>query len=106
MDTASQRSCISKSAATLTSYENEIHVLFGADIPGKLFTGRCENRSSGLPCIETLLGWTIIGKTDKWDSKDRNNFILSLRVINSCISDLWSIVSLGILDLSETQSKR
>ncbi|GFU36524.1 hypothetical protein NPIL_523021 [Nephila pilipes] len=55
---------------------NEIPVLNGANISGKLLTGRCENLPSGLTCIDNLLGWTVKRKTDKWDSKDLHGEII------------------------------
>ncbi|GFU48524.1 transposable element Tc1 transposase [Nephila pilipes] len=38
-----------------------IRVLMGADVLGRILTGRIEILTSGISAIETLLGWTILG---------------------------------------------
>ncbi|GFT44033.1 hypothetical protein NPIL_373931 [Nephila pilipes] len=49
---------------------NEIHVLIGAGIAEKLYIRRFENLPSGFTLIESLMGWTVIDKTDKYSRKD------------------------------------
>ncbi|XP_055943978.1 uncharacterized protein LOC129975090 [Argiope bruennichi] len=39
-----------------------IHFLIGADIAGKLMTGKILNLTCGLTATETLLGWTLMGR--------------------------------------------
>ncbi|GIX92957.1 uncharacterized protein CEXT_147011 [Caerostris extrusa] len=39
-----------------------IEVLLGADVAGKLITGRREELETGLVALETKLGWTLMGK--------------------------------------------
>ncbi|KAF8776799.1 hypothetical protein HNY73_013744 [Argiope bruennichi] len=39
-----------------------IHLLIGADIAGKLMTGKILNLACGLTATETLLGWTLMGR--------------------------------------------
>lgn len=41
---------------------NSIEVLIGADVAGKLLTGRKCDLKNGLTAIETRLGWTVLGK--------------------------------------------
>ncbi|GFR20124.1 integrase catalytic domain-containing protein [Trichonephila clavata] len=76
--------------------ENEIHILIGADIAGKLFTDRLTNLASGLTCLETLLEWTVIGKTDKTETSNSSLLVLSLHVTDAKISDLRTLDSLQI----------
>ena len=42
--------------------DESVQVLVGADVIGKLLTGRREVLSSGLVALETLLGYTLMGK--------------------------------------------
>uniref|UniRef100_A0A6P7GYJ4 Uncharacterized protein LOC114348078 n=1 Tax=Diabrotica virgifera virgifera TaxID=50390 RepID=A0A6P7GYJ4_DIAVI len=39
-----------------------IEILFGADVVFKLYTGRKYQLQCGLVAVETLLGWTLMGK--------------------------------------------
>lgn len=83
----------------------EIHILIGADIAGKLFTGKIKQLKCGLVCMETLLGWTIMGKTENFESKDSTNTVISLHVNDAKISNLWRLDTLGILDPGEKGTK-
>ncbi|GFY67958.1 uncharacterized protein TNIN_305411 [Trichonephila inaurata madagascariensis] len=42
--------------------EDEIDLLLGANIIGKLLTRKCVQLNFGLDAIHTKLGWTVIGK--------------------------------------------
>jgi hypothetical protein len=42
-----------------------IEILLGADIAGRLLTGRREVLSCGLVAVETYLGWTLMGKAPR-----------------------------------------
>jgi hypothetical protein len=42
--------------------DNPIEVLIGADVYGKLLSGRREILPCGLVAIETYLGWIVTGK--------------------------------------------
>lgn len=48
--------------ADVSNESLSISLLIGADIAGKLFTGKREKLTSGLVAMETLLGWTLMGK--------------------------------------------
>lgn len=40
-----------------------IEMLLGADVLGKLLTGKIKETTSGLTAIQTYLGWTVMGQT-------------------------------------------
>ncbi|GFV20613.1 integrase catalytic domain-containing protein [Trichonephila clavipes] len=76
--------------------DKEIHILVGVDIAGKLFTSKLVNLASGLTCLETLLGWTNLGKTDKTETSNSSLLVLSSHVNDVKILDLWTLDSIGI----------
>ncbi|GFT84228.1 integrase catalytic domain-containing protein [Trichonephila clavipes] len=47
-----------------------IDILVGADVTGRLFTGKIRVLSSGLVAMETYLGWTLMGKTNLLSEKE------------------------------------
>jgi hypothetical protein len=51
----------------LTKGSADIDILVGSDCMGHIITGRIIQLRSGLTATETLLGWTIYGKTSKYD---------------------------------------
>ncbi|GFT96677.1 integrase catalytic domain-containing protein [Trichonephila clavipes] len=86
----------------------KIEILLGADVAGKLLTGTMSYLKSGPVAIKTKLGWTLMGKTYRNETKfDKNHFmnVTSVFVNDMCISDLWKLDSLGITDLVETKTK-
>ncbi|GFW18077.1 hypothetical protein TNCV_4006171 [Trichonephila clavipes] len=49
-----------------TSKGNEIDLLIGADVIGKILCGGdCVELTSGLTAVKTNLGWTVIGKPNE-----------------------------------------
>ncbi|GFQ70333.1 integrase catalytic domain-containing protein [Trichonephila clavata] len=88
-------------------YSDEIHILLGSDIVGKLFIGEVKQLSEGLTAVNTRLGWTVMGKlSNKSKFKSDNSYLVhSLLTNREKISDLWEIDSLGIKDPSEKRSK-
>ncbi|GBN40527.1 hypothetical protein AVEN_120918-1 [Araneus ventricosus] len=85
-----------------------IQVLIGADIMGKLLTGKRKLLSSGLVAVETHLGWTLMGKVPQV-STERVNLamtVTSLFVKEAEIADLWRLDVLGIKDPMEKKSKQ
>ena len=87
--------------------ESTIQLLIGADIAGKLFTGNTRILKNGLTAIETLLGWTIMGKIPSdGQRKDSSLTTISLFVKEANISDLWELDVLGIKDPFESKSKK
>ncbi|GBN48574.1 hypothetical protein AVEN_248708-1 [Araneus ventricosus] len=93
-----ERSCLCK------KNPGEIHLLIGADYAGKLLTGNIKHLSGSLVAVRTLLGWTVMGKSDIINTnKSSSLLVLSLHVNNAKISDLWNFDSLGI---KEDRGKR
>nr|GBN10487.1 hypothetical protein AVEN_37628-1 [Araneus ventricosus]GBN10514.1 hypothetical protein AVEN_149737-1 [Araneus ventricosus] len=96
----------------VTCNENEIDLLIGADLIGKLLTGRCVQLNFGLTAIHTKLGWTVIGKEtglytgDDYPIMDSVQTVLSLYLNNASLRELWDIESLGIREPIENVSKR
>ncbi|GFR29969.1 integrase catalytic domain-containing protein [Trichonephila clavata] len=88
-------------------HSDEIHILLGCDIVGKLFTGEVKQLSEGLTAVNTHLGWTVMGKlSNESKFKSENSLLVhSLLTNREKISDLWELDSLGIKDPSEKRSK-
>ena len=93
----------------LKSNESEVSILIGADIIGKLYTGRIVNLECGLDAMETYLGWVLFGKVPQREERlDVAAVAISLFVNNYVISDLWDLETLGIKDpmLCKAKSER
>jgi len=85
----------------------EVHVLIGADIAGKLWTGQVRQLACGLSCVSTKLGWTIMGKMISGVGKHEDSLSvlsLSLHIADSKLADLWRLDTLGILDPNENKA--
>ena len=83
-----------------------VQVLIGADIFGKIVTGQRKDLSSGLVALETLLGWTLLGKVPDSEVASSNAMMVtSLLVKEMDISDMWRLDSIGIQDPSEQKTK-
>lgn len=83
-----------------------ISLLIGADVAGKLFTGKVIQLSQGTTAIETKLGWTILDS----NSEDSNNTDTTLMVVSmlsheASVSELWKLDTLGITDPIENINK-
>ncbi|GFW25916.1 DUF1758 domain-containing protein [Trichonephila clavipes] len=77
----------------------KIEISLGADVAGKLLTGTMFYLKSGPVAIKTKLGWTLMGKTYRNETKfDKNHFmnVTSMFINDMCISDLWKLDSLDI----------
>ncbi|GFR23400.1 integrase catalytic domain-containing protein [Trichonephila clavata] len=84
---------------------NDIHLLLGADVAGKILTGKIEHLSCGLVAMQYILGWTVMGKISNEINLDSSYLTLSLFVNEAKITDLWNLDSFGINDPCEKQSK-
>ncbi|GFY10938.1 DUF1758 domain-containing protein [Trichonephila clavipes] len=85
---------------------DEIHLLIGVDYAGKLLTGKMKHLSGGLVAVHTLLGWTVMGKSDvKGTSSNNSMLVLSLHVNDAKITDLWNLDTLSIKNCNENRSK-
>ncbi|GFU43218.1 uncharacterized protein TNCV_1566721 [Trichonephila clavipes] len=84
-----------------------IEVLLGADVAGKLITGRREELKTGLVALETKLGWTLMGKVPRYtDKKDTSmNIVTMLSQEDIPVSSLWDLEMLGIQDTIEQNSR-
>lgn len=82
-----------------------IELLIGADIAGKLYTGKRKVLVCGLVAVETLLGWTLMGKIPSNHDSNKTTCAISLFVKNASITDLWELEALGITDPYEKKSK-
>jgi len=89
-------------------YEDEpIEVLIGADVSGKLFTGKKKDLDCGLVAIETSLGWTLQGKIPETNNTSNTTMITtSMFTKDMLITDLWQLDVLGITDPIEKRSRQ
>jgi len=72
-----------------------IQVLIGADIAGKLLTGRRHILQCGLVAVKTYLGWTIMGKVPNTEAcKDAADFVISMFILDENDSKLWNLDAL------------
>lgn len=66
-----------------------IELLLGADVVGRLYTGGCRELPCGLMAVETLVGWTLMGKIPT--NGQRSDLVmttLNLFVNNASLSDM------------------
>jgi len=78
--------------------------LIGADIYGKLLSGRREILPCGLVAIETYLGWIVTGKM-RSRQKDSSMTALTLFAQTEPVNKLWELDVLGIQDPQSKRSK-
>ncbi|XP_043463557.1 uncharacterized protein LOC122499334 [Leptopilina heterotoma] len=89
--------------------KKSIDLLIGADVMGKLLTGRKYDVENGLMALETRLGWTVMGKCNTEISRcDTVLFNNDLQVDEASVSNLWQLDVLGIQDplRRKTRQKR
>ncbi|GFU62025.1 hypothetical protein TNCV_717511 [Trichonephila clavipes] len=84
-----------------------LRYFLGADVAGKLITGRREELKTGLVALETKLGWTLMGKVPRYtDKKDTSmNIVTMLSQEDIPVSSLWDLEMLGIRDTIEQNSR-
>jgi hypothetical protein len=85
-----------------------ISILVGADIAGKLFTGEREQLESGLVAMNTLLGWTLMGKVPIASYRDSclSSVVTNMFIKDANIEDLWGLDLIGIKEPPEHNSKK
>src|SRR5436190_10170670 len=82
-----------------------ISLLIGADIAGILFTGKREQLKCGLVAIETLIGWTLMGRVPNTENDSCLTNIVTSMFIKDCeVSELWKLETIGIKDSFEQVS--
>ncbi|KAF2886493.1 hypothetical protein ILUMI_19680 [Ignelater luminosus] len=84
-----------------------IEVLIGADVIGKLMTGKLHNLECGMTAVKTKLSWTLMGKkpTEENSKHDAALIVTSMLVQEADISSLWSLDVMGITDPVKTKSR-
>ncbi|KAL7289551.1 hypothetical protein TKK_0016523 [Trichogramma kaykai] len=83
-------------------------VMIGADVIGKLYTGKMLQVQSGPTILGTKLGWTVSGKNDAKRNDDHEDAALTVFTMfnrEAKVSDLWDLDLLGISDPITAQSK-
>jgi len=71
--------------------DKSITVLIGADVAGRLFTGKILQLDDYVTAIETKLGWTLMGKNLDHSNEDSTLTIVSMMTENASVSDLWKL---------------
>ncbi|XP_058802077.1 uncharacterized protein LOC131670472 [Phymastichus coffea] len=84
--------------ADTTYSDNSIDVLIGADIAGKLFTGKKYDLENGITAFESRLGWMIMGRAPSSKREDCTLNVVSMFVNEAKVSNLWELDLLGIRD--------
>ncbi|CAG7730811.1 unnamed protein product, partial [Allacma fusca] len=84
----------------------DVEILLGADMVGRLLTGRMRHLKGGLLAVETKLGWTLMGEVPRIGGTESKALMIS-NLLNSdtCLSSMWKLETLGITDPSETTSR-
>lgn len=83
-----------------------IDILVGANIAGKLLTSKKYELENGLVALETLLGWTVMGKLPNvTKSIDSAMLINAMFVKEADPCDLWNLDVIGISDPIEKVNK-
>lgn len=80
-----------------------IELLIGADVAGKLYTGRRHQLQCSLVALETFFGWTLMGKLPVSETDRVSMSTLSL--FAGDISGLSDLDVLGITDPCKTQTR-
>ncbi|KAK2578820.1 hypothetical protein KPH14_011854 [Odynerus spinipes] len=75
----------------MDSVGSSISVMIGADIAGKLFTGRRHILKCGLVSLETWLGWTVMGKVPEMESREDATLITTSMFVSNDVTDLWAL---------------
>ncbi|XP_023316203.1 uncharacterized protein LOC106652657 [Trichogramma pretiosum] len=103
--------CQSLSDAGVYVHDNvsePISLLIGADIAGRLYTGKIHQTEQGPTASETKLGWVLLGKDSTSEQSSHTDATLAVFTMfseNAKITDLWDLDVLGIRDPVETLSK-
>jgi len=76
---------------TDVNHANEpVVLLIGADIAGKLLTGKWRELKCGAVALETLIGWTLMGKTNIQSTRKEDSalMIVSMFAQEASVADL------------------
>ncbi|XP_042912687.1 uncharacterized protein [Parasteatoda tepidariorum] len=92
--------CVNATEYSSLGVSNDVKLLLGADVAGKLFTDNVKCLIEGPVAVESHLGWTFMGKIPKNDIAVTTNSSLSLLLTEASVNQLWSLDVLGITDPS------
>ncbi|GBM37982.1 hypothetical protein AVEN_171165-1 [Araneus ventricosus] len=79
-----------------------IRLLLGADVLGRILSGRIEVLKSDISAIETSLGWSILGSEKKTTVIN----MVTLCLQNFEIPKIWELEKLGIVDPTERKTTK
>ncbi len=88
--------------------ECPIHMLFGANIISKLYTGNLYETESGPVAFETKFGWTLMGVAQEKEivsSESTALLIHSMYIHTASVQDLWNLDVIGIHDPVQEKNK-
>lgn len=83
--------------------QGPIEMLLGADVLGKLFTGKRHMLKCGLVAYESYVGWTLEGSITT--SKAHSMTVTMSMLNNPSITELWRLDVLGIQEPTERKTK-
>ncbi|UYV80611.1 hypothetical protein LAZ67_19000984 [Cordylochernes scorpioides] len=87
-----------------------IELLIGADIYGKLMTGKTLQLDCGLTAMLTHFGWTLLGSLKEWSDEENSMLVMSMNTMfgdsrqDFSISQLWDLDTIGVRDPVEVKS--
>ncbi|UYV65562.1 hypothetical protein LAZ67_3004702 [Cordylochernes scorpioides] len=87
-----------------------IELLIGADIYGKLMTGKTLQLDCGLTAMLTHFGWTLLGSLKEWSEEENSMMVMSMNTMfgdarqDFSISQLWDLDTIGVRDPVEVKS--
>ncbi|UYV71983.1 hypothetical protein LAZ67_9001435, partial [Cordylochernes scorpioides] len=87
-----------------------IELLIGADIYGKLITGKTLQLDCGLTAMLTHFGWTLLGSLKEWSDEENSMLVMSMNTMfgdsrqDFSISQLWDLDTIGVRDPVEVKS--
>lgn len=86
---------------------NEMKLLIGSDIAGKLYTGNIKCLRSGPVAMQTHLGWVLMGKVPGNKAPIENSSFarVSLFLNEKSAENFWKLDVIGISDPAETKTK-
>jgi len=88
----------------ISNNSEKIELLIGADSIVGLTTGKEVHLRNGLMAVETVLGWTLIGK-QRSAEENVSRYVHSMHVSDASVQQLWDLETLGIRDPVELKSK-
>ncbi|XP_071044614.1 uncharacterized protein [Parasteatoda tepidariorum] len=97
--------CVNDTEYSSLGVSNDVKLLLGADVAGKLLTGNVKCLIEGPVAVESHLGWTLMGKIPISDVAVTTNSSLSLLLTEASVNQLWSLDVLGITDPSAKKVK-